>query len=104
MNLSEEYIELMKRLLGEGQKHGVNVDPIEALILAACYGPEIKQSELDLIQSTAENAVNAVNAVNAMKELKIPANEMKANLTSTLVKDGFTIEEAKVISGEEDPK
>jgi hypothetical protein len=38
-----------------------------------------------------------------MNDLKTPTNEMKANLTTTLVKDGFTIEEAKVISGE-DPK
>ena len=100
MNLSEEYVELMTRLLNEGQKHGVNVDPVEALILAACYGPEIKQSELDLIHSTA---LSAANAMDAMNDLKTPTNEMKANLTTTLVKDGFTIEEAKVISGE-DPK
>jgi len=103
MNLSEEYVELMTRLLNEGQKHGVNVDPVEALILAACYGPEIKQSELDLIHSTALSAENALNADNAMNDLKTPTNEMKANLTATLIKDGFTTEEAKVISGE-DPK
>lgn len=92
MNLSEEYFELMTRLLEEGEKYGINVNPVEALILAACYGPEITQAEIDLIHSTTKKE---------MEDLKIPINEMKVELTSTLVKDGFTLEEAKVISGEE---
>lgn len=57
MNLSIEYVELMTRLLSEGQKHGAT-NPIEALINAARYGPEIKQSEIDLINTTAEKALD----------------------------------------------
>ena len=91
MNLSEEYIELMTRFIQEGQKHGAT-NQVEALILAACYGPEITQAELDLVNGST---------LKAMEDLKIPINEMKVNLTSTLVADGFTLQEAKIISGEE---
>ena len=57
MNLSEEYIELMTRLLSEGQKHGLVTNQFDALVNAARYGPEIKQSEIDLIKSTAQKVL-----------------------------------------------
>lgn len=81
MNLSQEYIDLMERLLKEAQNYGILLTPN-----AAHNGPKI-----DLIYSAAK----------AMEELKKPAEEMKANLTSTLMGNGFTLQEAKVISGEE---
>ena len=103
MNLSQEYIDLMELLLKEGQNHGILLNPIDALINAAHYGPEISLAEIDLINS---NAAEAANVAKAMKDLKKPAEEMKVNLTSTLMGNGFTLQEAKVISGEEneDPK
>ena len=57
MNLSEEYIELITRFLNKGQKHGVVLNQVDALVNAARYGPEIKQSEIDLIKSTAQKAI-----------------------------------------------
>ena len=108
MNLSQEYIDLMERLLKEGQNYGILLTPNPTLINADC------SSEIDLISSAAEaaeaakaaKAAKAAEAAKAMEDLKKPAEKMRANLTSTLMGNGFTLQEAKVISGEEkeDPK
>ena len=102
MNLSQEYIDLMERLLKEGQNYGILLTPNPTLINADC------SSEIDLISSAAKaaKAAKAAEAAKAMEDLKKPAEKMRANLTSTLMGNGFTLQEAKVISGEEkeDPK
>ena len=58
MNLSEEYVELITRLLAQGQKYGVSLNPIDSLN-AARYGPEIKAEEIELITTAEQLAMQS---------------------------------------------
>ena len=66
--LTPEYIELMQKLLNTGASFGAT-NQVEALILAGQRGPEIKQSEIDLLNNMSNKL--ALEMEKSKKDTKI---------------------------------
>ena len=65
--LTPEYIELMQKLLNTGASFGAT-NQIDALILAGQRGPQVTQSEMDLLTNMAAKLAHEMTKTKATEK------------------------------------